>query len=69
MYICICHSVSDKAIRAAVQQGYTSLEAIQDILKVGTCCGRCKPEAQDVISHCLNETSCTNFHLAQEVVL
>lgn len=69
MYICICHSVSDKAIRSAVQQGHTSLAAIQDILKVGTCCGRCKSEAQDVISHYLNETSGADFQLAQEVVL
>ena len=42
MYVCICHSVTDKAIKKAVKQGHETLEAIQHELKVGTCCGRCK---------------------------
>jgi len=50
MYVCICHSVTDKAIAKAVQQGHNTLEAIQRELKVGTCCGRCKPFACEVIA-------------------
>ena len=54
MYICICHSVTDKAIKKAVKQGHDTLEAIQQELKVGTCCGRCKHHARAVIEETLN---------------
>lgn len=53
MYVCICHSVTDKAIKKCVRQGHDTLEAIQCELKVGTCCGRCKPHAQEVIEEAL----------------
>ncbi len=49
MYVCVCNAVSDKAIKQAVKQGHESLEAIQRELAVGTCCGRCKTFAQEVI--------------------
>ncbi|HPQ96188.1 MAG TPA: (2Fe-2S)-binding protein [Thiolinea sp.] len=49
MYICICHSVTDKAIRKAVQDGHDSLEAIQQQLKAGTCCGCCEPHVMEEI--------------------
>ncbi|TXH69209.1 MAG: (2Fe-2S)-binding protein [Thiothrix sp.] len=55
MYVCVCNAVSDKAIKQAVQQGYDSFEAIQRELAVGTCCGRCKPCAQDLIRQCLEQ--------------
>ncbi len=55
MYVCVCNAVSDKAIKQAVKQGHESLEAIQRELAVGTCCGRCKPFAQEVIRQCVDQ--------------
>lgn len=49
MYVCVCNAVSDKAIKQAVQKGHDNFEAIQRELAVGTCCGRCKPFAQELI--------------------
>ncbi|HPE61387.1 MAG: (2Fe-2S)-binding protein [Thiothrix sp.] len=49
MYICICHSVTDKAIHNAVQDGHDSLEAIQEQLKASTCCGCCEPHVLEEI--------------------
>lgn len=66
MYVCICHSVTDKAIKKAVKQGHDTLEAIQQELKVGTCCGRCRDHACEVIEEILNpETSLFNLNLMQ----
>lgn len=53
MYVCVCNVVSDKAIKQAVQKGHESFEAIQRELAVGTCCGRCKPFAQEFIRQCV----------------
>lgn len=64
MYVCICHSVTDKAIKKAVKQGHDTLEAIQQELKVGTCCGRCKHHAREVIKETL-EPGLFEFNLAQ----
>ena len=57
MYICICHSVTDKAIRAAAAKGASSMEALAEELNVGTCCGRCSDCARKV----LNQSLCENM--------
>ncbi|PID50699.1 MAG: (2Fe-2S)-binding protein [Proteobacteria bacterium] len=68
MYVCICHSVTDKAIAKAVRQGHDTLEAIQQELKVGTCCGRCQPFACQVIAESQESPSNPlDFALAQEI--
>lgn len=63
MYICICHSVTDKAIRKAVKDGHDSLEAIQCTLKAGTCCGRCKSHVIEEIDKTKNQSG-LDFGLA-----
>lgn len=57
MYVCVCNAVTDKAIKQAVQQGHDSFEAIQCELSVGTCCGRCKPFAYELIDQYLEKSS------------
>jgi bacterioferritin-associated ferredoxin len=49
MYICICHGVTDRQIRRAVEQGASSLGEVQLQLPVGGCCGRCEDSARAVI--------------------
>lgn len=41
MYVCVCNAVTDKAI--------------QGELSVGTCCGRCKSFACQLIDQCLEK--------------
>ncbi len=50
MYVCICHSVTDKQIRKAVEQGACTMDALSEELKVGTCCGRCTGCAQGILN-------------------
>ncbi len=53
MYVCVCHAVTDKAIKKAVKQGHDTFALIQQELKVATCCGRCEDHACDVIEEAL----------------
>lgn len=64
MYVCICHSVTDKAIKRAVKQGHDTLEAVQQELKVATCCGRCRHHALEVIEETLTPEP-MDFNLMQ----
>ncbi|MGB6452264.1 MAG: (2Fe-2S)-binding protein [Steroidobacteraceae bacterium] len=53
MYVCICHAVTDRDIREAVDQGARSLCDVQSCLPVGGCCGRCRDAAKDVVDEYL----------------
>jgi bacterioferritin-associated ferredoxin len=54
MIICVCKAVSDRHIRSAVKGGATSLRDLAGELGVGTCCGKCVPEAKQTLSACLD---------------
>lgn len=41
MYVCICHAVTDRQIRACIEDGATSMRELRAELKVGTQCGKC----------------------------
>lgn len=49
MYVCICNQVSDREIHGAVRLGVTTLDELAETLGVGTCCGRCRECAQNVL--------------------
>lgn len=50
MIVCICKAVSDKRIRRAASEGVVSLRELSRELGVGTCCGKCVPQAREVLS-------------------
>ena len=50
MYVCVCHAVSDREIREAVDHGARSLFDVQCQLPVGSCCGRCEDTAREVVA-------------------
>ncbi len=52
MIICVCKAVSDRHIRSAVKNGATTLRDLTRELGVGTCCGKCVPEAKAALSAC-----------------
>jgi len=54
MIVCVCKAVSDRHIRAAVKAGASSLRDITRELGVGTCCGKCVPEARAALSASLS---------------
>jgi bacterioferritin-associated ferredoxin len=50
MYVCLCRGITDQDIKDAVANGAGSYREVRDQLDLGTCCGRCAPEARAIIS-------------------
>lgn len=57
MYVCVCNGVTDRQIREAVAQGAASLDDLARELQVGTCCGKCRPCAGEVLQKAMGEGS------------
>jgi bacterioferritin-associated ferredoxin len=57
MIVCVCKAVSDKHIRSAVKQGASCMRDLTRELQVGTCCGKCVPEARAALAACLEDCS------------
>lgn len=68
MIVCICHNVSDRAIRAAMDAGATSLSEIRAQLNVGACCGKCIPSAKALVSEHHEEGAIRFTALRRELV-
>ncbi len=55
MYVCLCRGITDQDIKDAMQDGANSYRDVRDMLDLGTCCGRCAPEAKAIISEELSK--------------
>lgn len=53
MYVCICHAVTDTQIKQSVENGCCSYREVRDCHNVGKTCGRCVPEARQLIDETL----------------
>ena len=49
MYICLCNAITERDIRACAEGGACTLRDLECSLGVGTCCGKCKPVAKEVL--------------------
>lgn len=54
MYVCICHSVTDRDILQAADKGAASLQDLSEELNVATCCGRCADCAKNLLKEARN---------------
>lgn len=50
MYVCLCRGITDQDIKEALQNGAQNYREVREMLDLGTCCGRCAPEAKAIIS-------------------
>jgi bacterioferritin-associated ferredoxin len=57
MIVCVCHNVSDRKIRQAVDEGASSLLDLRNQLSVGTCCGKCHSCAKGILRDRLDENA------------
>jgi len=49
MFVCLCHGVTDRAIREAAARGVRCLDVLATETGLGTCCGACRPLALQVL--------------------
>jgi bacterioferritin-associated ferredoxin len=62
MIICVCKAVSERHIKSAVKGGASSLRDLTRELGLGTCCGKCLPEAKAALSASLESRSAATAH-------
>ncbi len=55
MYVCICKGITDTQIRAAVEDGASSLRDVHSALGVASQCGKCGIIARDIVRDSLND--------------
>ena len=59
MYVCVCHAISDRQIREAVDRGAESLCEVQAYLPVASCCGQCEDTARELIDSHVESSEAT----------
>ncbi|MFM8468016.1 MAG: bacterioferritin-associated ferredoxin [Oxalobacteraceae bacterium] len=69
MIVCICHNVSDKAIRHAIASGAGSLQEVRSQLNLGSCCGKCLPCARTIVRESLEDTSRAIIEVRREPLI
>jgi len=63
MYVCICKGITDTQIRAAVQDGASSLREVNNSLGVASQCGKCGIMAREIVRESLNDLAESNEQL------
>ena len=61
MYVCICKGITDSQIRAAVEDGASSLRDVRNTLGVASQCGKCGILTREIV----RETLDNNFNSEQ----
>ncbi|WP_299074885.1 (2Fe-2S)-binding protein [uncultured Paraglaciecola sp.] len=58
MYVCLCHGITDKAIKQAVlEDGVGNMRQLKQKLAAGTQCGKCVQMAQAIIDNTIIDES------------
>ncbi|WP_341502242.1 bacterioferritin-associated ferredoxin [Gallaecimonas sp. GXIMD4217] len=68
MYVCLCHGVTDKAIRKAAAAGCSSLAQLRSELKVASQCGKCARQARQVLDQSEQATRQQTLLITQQAV-
>ena len=49
VYICVCRAVNARTLKTAIDQGASTVAALQERLAVGTGCGQCLNHARQIL--------------------
>jgi bacterioferritin-associated ferredoxin len=55
MYVCICKGINDTQIRAAVEDGASSMRDVRNTLGVASQCGKCGIMTREILRESLND--------------
>ena len=62
MYVCICKAVSERRIVRAVVEGATTLKDLRNCTGLGTGCGKCVPQAYELLRDTLEQRNAAAAH-------
>lgn len=66
MIVCLCHRVSDRDIRHAVDAGVRNFDVLQDETRVASACGCCHDCAREVFDSAVGKHACPGLcHIDQ----
>ena len=57
MYVCLCKGITDSQIRAAIEDGATSVRDVRHSLGVASQCGKCGILTREIVRETLLESS------------
>jgi len=57
MYVCLCKGITDTQIRAAVEDGASSLREVRNTLGVASQCGKCGILTREIVRETLLDSS------------
>ncbi len=58
MFVCVCHAVTDREIREAVERGVADVDQLEELYGVGSGCGSCRVMAQQIVDAHMIESQC-----------
>ncbi|MDJ0878568.1 MAG: bacterioferritin-associated ferredoxin [Halieaceae bacterium] len=57
MYVCVCKGITDTQIRAAVEDGASSLRDVRNTLGVASQCGKCGILTREILRESLVDSN------------
>ncbi len=63
MYVCLCKGITDTQIRAAVEDGASSIKEVNRTLGVASQCDKCGILARDIVRESLADLAESNEQL------
>lgn len=60
MYVCLCKGITDRQIKAAIDDGASSLRQLRKALGVASQCGKCSVMTLEILDEALNDTPMIN---------
>jgi bacterioferritin-associated ferredoxin len=63
MIVCICRRVSDRAIRAAIDAGASTVQEVGAACRAGTGCGACHESIEEMLCERSCESRCSRVSL------
>ncbi len=47
--VCLCYGVPERRVRREIDRGATSVEAVGEACRAGTCCGVCRDTIEELL--------------------
>ncbi len=60
MYVCLCKGITDRQIKAAIDDGVCSMGQLRKTLGVATQCGKCAVSARELLAESKAEAALIN---------
>jgi bacterioferritin-associated ferredoxin len=60
MYVCLCKGITDHQIKAAIDNGASSLGQLRKALGVASQCGKCSVMTREILDEAMSETPMAN---------